>query len=105
MNTTKEEILERIETLEAEIIKLKKLSQSESFDVKTWDDLEVIDGYYIKTDSKIVEYSERICYEFDKNVFKTKRHALSALAMAQISQLMPYYGGEITADEWYNGRG
>ena len=26
--------------------------------------------------------------------------AKSALAMAQISQLIPYYGGEITNDEW-----
>lgn len=25
------------------------------------------------------------------------------LAMAQISQLMPYYGGEITDEEWKNG--
>lgn len=24
------------------------------------------------------------------------------LAMAQISQLMPYYGGEVTDEEWYN---
>ena len=37
---------------------------------------------------------------FNKNVFLTKKHAKSALAMAQISQLISYYGGEITDEEW-----
>ena len=33
---------------------------------------------------------------------KSMKVAKSMLAMAQISQLMPYYGGEITDEEWYN---
>ena len=36
----------------------------------------------------------------NRNVFLTEKHAKSALAMAQISQLIPYYGGKITNDEW-----
>lgn len=32
----------------------------------------------------------------------TERVAKSMLAMAMISQLMPYYGGEITDEEWSN---
>lgn len=36
------------------------------------------------------------------NVFVDERHAKSALAMAQISQLMPNYGGSITDEEWEN---
>ena len=35
----------------------------------------------------------------DKNVFVSEKYAKAALALAQISQLMPYYGGEIT-EEW-----
>lgn len=34
------------------------------------------------------------------NVFINKKYLKSALALAQISQLMPYYGGEITDEEW-----
>ena len=40
----------------------------------------------------------------DKNYFIDEKHAKSALAMAQISQLMPYYGGAITLEEWYNSK-
>lgn len=32
--------------------------------------------------------------------FKTQKAAKSAIAMAQISQLLPYYGGVITDEEW-----
>ena len=38
----------------------------------------------------------------DKNVFIDEKHAKSALAMAQISQLMPYYGDAFTDEEWAN---
>ena len=34
------------------------------------------------------------------NIFIDERHAKSALAMSQISQLLPYYGGAITEEEW-----
>src|SRR5574344_373314 len=36
------------------------------------------------------------------NIFIDERHAKSALAMAQIIQLIPYYGGAITDEEWGN---
>ena len=38
----------------------------------------------------------------EKNLFIDSKHAKSALAMAQISQLIPYFGGIITDEEWYN---
>ena len=55
---------------------------------------------YISEDGKIkVPYG--ITYNYnDENVFIDEKHAKSALAMAQISQLMPYYGGAITDEEW-----
>jgi len=37
------------------------------------------------------------------NIFIDERHAKSALAMAQISQLMPYFGEAITDEEWIDG--
>lgn len=41
-----------------------------------------------------------ICTEGCRNKFIDRTTADQAIAMAKISQLMPYYGGEITRDEW-----
>ena len=57
-------------------------------------------GYFIDIDSEI---KTAICYdEADKNIFFTEKQAKSALAMSQISQLMPYFGNAITDKEWSN---
>jgi hypothetical protein len=66
-----------------------------------WEDLGEIRGYHIYPDSSIGALTE--AYRTSRgngNVFLTEKHAKSALAIAQISQLIPYYGGEITNDEW-----
>lgn len=41
-----------------------------------------------------------ICTEGCRNKFIDHATADQAIAIAKISQLMPYYGGEITRDEW-----
>ena len=71
--------------------------------VKTWDDLigKQIPDSFKWIDNK--SYIRNACGKFgliDKNVFINEKHAKSALAMAQISQLMPYFGGSITDEEW-----
>ena len=82
-----------------ENIVFKKTEQG----VKTWDDLR---GKQILDSVKWIDnksYIRNACGKFgliDKNVFVDERHAKSALAMAQISQLMPYFGGSITDEEW-----
>lgn len=65
-----------------------------------WDDLNKISGVFISIDSYIRRVTNSSALDAKKNIFLTTKHAKSALAMAQISQLMPYYGGEITNDEW-----
>lgn len=87
------------------IIRFKKKEQK----IKTFQDLIdnkedfpeescYINSSYSDIDScEVDEFSED-----DKNVFIDKTHAKSALAMSQISQLMPYYGGAITKEEWDN---
>lgn len=59
--------------------------------------------YWISEDSEICRTG---CYtimdNYDKNVAASEKVAKSMLAMAQISQLMPYYGGEVTDEEWNN---
>lgn len=65
-----------------------------------WEDLKRISGYYIVENCIIRSATNVITNGENKNVFLTEKHAKSALAMAQISQLMPFYGGEITDEEW-----
>ena len=74
--------------------------------IKTWEDLI---GTHIPESSKFIDHrsnigghTARVMLDVDKNMFIDDRHAKSALAMAQISQLMPYYGGAITDEEWGN---
>lgn len=66
----------------------------------TWEDLGNISGVFIGAGSEFFEDSCIPTSNNNRNVFLTEKHAKSALAMAQISQLIPYYGGKITNDEW-----
>ena len=73
--------------------------------IKTWDDLHgkgiPWSCVQIDTHSEIKDISdyEVFCDNY-RNVFYDEKNAKSALAMAQISQLMPYYGKTITDKEW-----
>lgn len=89
-----------------ECIKFKKKKQ---VDIKTWNDLceasvvsdkVRVSGYCLSDDSKIYMAHRLYAGDDSMNVFATEKEARSALAMAQISQLMPYYGGAITKEEW-----
>lgn len=86
------------EQKDKEIIVLKKKNHK----YPKWEGLNRISGCYIADNCIIRPASNIIANGENKNVFLTEKHAKSALAMAQISQLMPYYGGEITGEEWEN---
>lgn len=86
-----------------ECIKFKKKIR-----VNTWQDIPKLQGFYTLGDSEIVELDE-VCHNVlptneNRNVFLNKKYLKAALALAQISQLMPYYGGEITDEEWADVR-
>lgn len=73
--------------------------------IRTYQDLidnnKIISGYFISSaDSKIIKYGKAICKKSHQNVASSEKVAKSMLAMAMISQLMPYYGGTITDEEW-----
>lgn len=84
------------EQKDKEIIVLKKKKSK----FPTWEDLGNISGVFIGVGSEFFEDSCIPTSNNNRNVFLTEKHAKSALAMAQISQLIPYYGGKITNDEW-----
>ncbi len=85
------------EQIDKETIVLKKKKPK----YPKWEELKTIEGYYIPASTSSIErcgpFKTRLS---DRNTFLTEKHAKSALAMAQISQLMPYYGGEVTDEEW-----
>ena len=80
----------------SECIKFKKIHQ-----ITTWKDIPKVNGCYISNCNIVTGYEGKPCKK-NKNVYLTDKYAKSALALAQISQLMPYYGGEITNEEWNN---
>ena len=71
-----------------------------------WKDTEhVISGYYINDYSCLKCITDAPDDEDNKNIFATEKQAKSALAMAQISQIMANdkrFGGVISPDEWKN---
>lgn len=77
-----------------ECIKFKKIHQ-----INTWKDIPRVNGCYMNNSHIYTGYEGKPCEE-NKDVYLTDKYAKSALALAQISQLMPYYGGEITDEEW-----
>ena len=62
-------------------------------EVKRWEDLERVKGCMIDSISKIYDVNCLFSGEENQNTFATEKQAKSALAFAQITQLLPYYGG------------
>lgn len=77
-------------------IKFKKVKQ-----VNTWDDLDLekVEGFYIDTQCSLKDVIMKRG-DGNRNLFLSKKYAKAALAMAKFSQLIKYYGGEITSKEW-----
>lgn len=72
-------------------------------EVRTWEDIPALSGYYIDDDSTIMKESREAQDRLsacDARIALTAKHCKKMLAIAQISQLMPYYGGAITDAEW-----
>lgn len=59
--------------------------------INCWRDLKEINGYGITTECAIVQWHKLDNNEDNRNVFLNEKYAKSALALAQISQLLPYY--------------
>lgn len=69
-------------------------------EVKKWEDIQILNGCYVNSISLILPIKDEKNNKMHKNIFIDTLHAKRAIAEAQISQLMPYYGGEITPKEW-----
>lgn len=71
--------------------------------VNCWEDIEDISGTWIGEDSEVYDYCVNPCIPCDsnKNVFLNEKYAKSALALAQISQLLPYYDSNVDWETSY----
>lgn len=69
--------------------------------INSWEDLENIKGVFINYASIIQEVRESILDDDNRNVFLNEKYAKSALALAQISQLLPYYDSNVN---WRNSK-
>lgn len=63
--------------------------------INCWEDLKPLKGYFISLDSNICHYVSDYLNKKDKNIFLSEKYAKSALALAQISQLLPYYDSNV----------
>lgn len=62
--------------------------------INSWKDLKEIEGVFITRSSCIIDYKGGN-NAINKNVFLNEKYAKSALALAQISQLLPYYDSNV----------
>jgi hypothetical protein len=68
--------------------------------VRTWEDITELNGCYVDEYCEITRMDRHSVVDVNRNIALTGKHCKKMLAIAQISQLMPYYGGEITDEEW-----
>lgn len=86
-------------------VKIVKKEEKKEPVIRTYQDLidtnTTIKGYYIGAVSGIITITHGMSADNStRNITASEKVAKSMLAMAMISQLMPYYGGEITNEEW-----
>lgn len=63
-----------------------------------------LEGFYIGTSSDLIDSDlhsfDKTANTNNKNIASSEKVAKSMLAMAMISQLIVYYGGAVTDEEW-----
>lgn len=90
MKEVKIEIPEGYE-IDKENSSLEKIVFKKKAVVNCWEDLKQVSGVYIAEDSRLNSTPVGLVRPHNKNVFLNEKYAKSALALAQISQLLPYY--------------
>ena len=90
MKELKIEIPEGYE-IDVEKSSFEKIVLKKKIEINCWEDLKYVTGTYISDNSYMNLAKGGLTQFHNKNVFLNKKYAKSALALAQISQLLPYY--------------
>jgi len=66
---------------------------------KSWEELGIVDGWYVKSVSGVskLQETEKVSFQ-NTNTFATREQAEASIALAQLSQLMKVYNGDWVAD-------
>lgn len=94
MKELKIEIPEGYE-IDKENSSFEKIVFKKKVEVNCWEDLRNIPGTYITKDSLLNSASRGLVIPRNRNVFLNEKYAKSALALAQISQLLPHYDTDV----------
>lgn len=94
MKELKIEIPEGYE-IDKENSSFEKIVFKKKIEVNCWEDLKSITGVYIDKYSYFDLAKEGQTNIYNKNVFLNEKYAKSSLALAQISQLLPYYDTDV----------
>ena len=73
----------------------EKIVFKKKVEVNCWEDLKRVTGVYITDSNCIVPAAVGLVKPHNQNVFLNEKFAKSALALAQINQLLPYYDTNI----------
>jgi len=68
---------------------------------KTWEELEVVSGYFVNEKSEVLKLTSFKCLRANQNIFATEEQAKAAIALAQLSQLREVYRNGWVPD-WEN---
>lgn len=98
MKELKIEIPEGYE-IDKENSSLERIVFKKKAEVNCWEDLKSITGVYVSDNSFITFAKGGLAQPYNKNVFLNEKYAKSSLALAQISQLLPYYDTDVN---WYD---
>lgn len=94
MKELKIEIPEGYE-IDKEKSSFEKIVFKKKIEVNCWEDLKHASGVYIAEDSRLNSTPIGLVRPHNKNIFLNEKYAKSALALAQISQLLPYYDTDV----------
>lgn len=94
MKELKIEIPEGYE-IDKENSSFEKIVFKKKIEVNCWEDLTHVPGVYITENSLLSITEVGLIQPYNKNVFLNEKYARSALALAQISQLLPYYDTDV----------
>lgn len=94
MKELKIEIPEGYE-IDKEKSSFEKIVFKKKVEVNCWEDLKHITGVYINDFSFYSSAENASTNPLNKNIFLNEKYAKSALALAQISQLLPYYDTDV----------
>lgn len=81
----------------------KIVFKEKKYEINCWEDLKRVIGVYITDNSRINPViASGLVIPHNQNVFLNEKYAKSALALAQISQLLPYYDTDV---DWKSPKG